>query len=148
MGLKKAAYDRCRSGAGARRRFVLEGKGAGMLAVQLSAAGYAACGISVVFLVAGLLTRRRAEPKISRSILAAGVVGTVFMGALVVQAAFVKCEFRAGSCPAPLTGAGYPCRNEGAICDHGNNPQGVKVCKSRTSKWWEYGDCTCDCSDP
>lgn len=119
-----------------------------MMEVHLSAAGYAACGISVLLLVAGLLMRRKVQPTISRSILAAGVLGTLFMGALVLQAGFVNCEHRAGACPSPLTGAGYPCSNPGAVCDDANNPQGIKVCKTRASKWWEFGDCTCDCEDP
>ncbi len=72
------------------------------------------------------------------------VAGLLLLGtgvAAVSETARRKdCLARAGACPAPLVGAGYPCRAEGGACDGG-----AGKCVTQKGFWPWDSDCECHC---
>ncbi len=77
-------------------------------------------------------------------ILAAGLVTLKMIGPpSCFASAYYTCQSRAGTCPAPMTGGGYPCTNADTVCEQGSGGNEDLRCKTKAHWFW---NCTCECS--
>ena len=77
-------------------------------------------------------------------ILVAGVVTFKMIGPPSCFASgYYTCKSKAGTCPAPMSGGGYPCSNPDVVCSQGSNGGEDLRCKTKAHWFW---NCTCECS--